>query len=174
MRYSDGKRQQGAVLAVALIILLALTLIGITGMQTTTLEEKMAGNLRDQNVAFQAAEAALRDGEDLVDGSVSTAAFDGTNGLYGSADSPPDYSLAATWTGTNSRAYTGSIPGATTAPRYFIQHLGAVSGTGGALNVRRYGGLRPNNVDVFRITARGTGGSNNSQVVLQTHFGKRF
>ncbi|WP_394752197.1 PilX N-terminal domain-containing pilus assembly protein [Crenothrix sp.] len=60
------KNQSGVVLVVSLIILVLLTLLGLTGMQTTSLEEKMAGNMRDKNMAFQAAEAALKAGEDKV------------------------------------------------------------------------------------------------------------
>jgi len=55
------RQQRGATLAIVLIFLVLVTLIGVTAMTTTTLEEKMAGNLREQNLAFQAAEAALRD-----------------------------------------------------------------------------------------------------------------
>ncbi len=59
-------KQQGAVLVVSLILLLIMTLIGVSAMRTTILEEKMAGNYRDSNIAFQAAEAALRDAENDV------------------------------------------------------------------------------------------------------------
>jgi type IV pilus assembly protein PilX len=48
---------------VALIILLLMTIIGTVAMRSTTLEERMAGNTRDMNLAFQAGEAALRAGE---------------------------------------------------------------------------------------------------------------
>ena len=58
-----GKTETGAVLVVSLLFLLVLTLIGLTGMQVTSLEEKMSGNMRDRNLAFQAAESALRAGE---------------------------------------------------------------------------------------------------------------
>lgn len=58
--------QSGSVLIVSLIFLLVLTLIGVTAMQGTSLEEKMAGNERSGTLAFQAAEAALRDGENWV------------------------------------------------------------------------------------------------------------
>jgi type IV pilus assembly protein PilX len=54
-------RQQGAVLIVALLFLVILTILGLTAMQGTTMEERMSGNSRDINVALQAAEAALRD-----------------------------------------------------------------------------------------------------------------
>ncbi len=61
-RHRDRQRQKGAVLVVSLMILLVLTLIGVTAMTTSTLEERMAGNLKDVNLAFQAAESTLRDG----------------------------------------------------------------------------------------------------------------
>jgi len=57
-RASNQVRQRGTVLVVSLIVLLVMTLIGITSMQTTVLEERMAGNLREHNLAFQAGEAA--------------------------------------------------------------------------------------------------------------------
>ncbi|AQZ34850.1 pilus assembly protein PilX [Pseudomonas sp. LPH1] len=61
--YSLPHRQQGAVLIVALIMLLLLTIIGLSSMRGTSLQENMAGNMRDINLALQAAEAALRQGE---------------------------------------------------------------------------------------------------------------
>ena len=57
------KNQNGSVLIVSLVILLLLMILGLTAMQSTTLEEKMSGNISERNTAFQAAEAALRDAE---------------------------------------------------------------------------------------------------------------
>ena len=48
------KCQEGAILITALLILLLLTIFGISTMDTNILEEKMAGNMRDRNSAFQA------------------------------------------------------------------------------------------------------------------------
>lgn len=59
-------RQRGAVLLVALIMLLLLTVLGAAAMRDTSLQERMAGNMRDQSLAFQAAEAALRFAEQKV------------------------------------------------------------------------------------------------------------
>lgn len=53
-------RQQGAVLIVSLIILLVLTLVGIAGMNTSVLQERMAVNAQNSNRAFQAAESSVR------------------------------------------------------------------------------------------------------------------
>jgi Tfp pilus assembly protein PilX len=50
-------------LIISLILLLLLTLISVSAMKTSSLEERMAGNDRDRNMAFQEAEAALRAGE---------------------------------------------------------------------------------------------------------------
>ena len=61
IQFHSIAQQRGATLAVVLIFLVLVTLIGVTAMSTTTLEEKMAGNQKEQNAAFQAAEAALRD-----------------------------------------------------------------------------------------------------------------
>ncbi|MEN8166315.1 MAG: PilX N-terminal domain-containing pilus assembly protein [Pseudomonadota bacterium] len=50
-------------LVTSLILLLVMTLLGLSAMQTSLMEETMAGNVRDHNLAFQAAEAALRDAD---------------------------------------------------------------------------------------------------------------
>jgi len=57
------RRQRGAVLVVGLIILVVLTLLSVQGMRSNLAQERMGSNMRERNVAFQAAEAALRVGE---------------------------------------------------------------------------------------------------------------
>src|SRR3972149_5447153 len=65
-KVSDTNRQRGSVLTISLLILIVLILIGVTNMGTTALEEKMSGNLRDQNLSFQAGESAVRAGEGWI------------------------------------------------------------------------------------------------------------
>lgn len=60
-RRAGVHRQRGAVLIVALLFLVILTMLGVTAMSGTMMEERMSGNSRDINIALQAAEAALRD-----------------------------------------------------------------------------------------------------------------
>ncbi|GHD48531.1 type IV pilus assembly protein PilX [Marinobacter persicus] len=57
---SGGSRQDGAVLVVSLIVLLVLTLIGVAGMNTSVMQERMAINSQNSNRAFQAAESTLQ------------------------------------------------------------------------------------------------------------------
>lgn len=52
-------RQSGAVLIVAMIILVILTLLGVTAMNTSSLQERIASNTQEQVHAFQAAETGL-------------------------------------------------------------------------------------------------------------------
>ena len=60
-------RERGSILIVSLGLLAILTLIGLSGANTTTLEERMSGNFRDQQVAFQSAEAVLADAESWIE-----------------------------------------------------------------------------------------------------------
>ena len=54
-----GYRSQGAALVVGLILLMVLTLLAISGMNTSTLELQMAGNMQYGEKAFQAAEYGI-------------------------------------------------------------------------------------------------------------------
>jgi len=63
IRTGTPGRERGAILIIALMFLVLLTIVGVASISSTTLEEKMAGNMREQVNAFQAAESALRDAE---------------------------------------------------------------------------------------------------------------
>ncbi len=53
------RRQAGATLIVGLVLLLVLTVVGVSGMNMATMEITMAGNAQFQQDAFQAAEEAI-------------------------------------------------------------------------------------------------------------------
>ncbi len=177
--------QKGAALAVSLIMLLVLTMVGVIGMQTTTMEEKMSGNGRDYNLAFQSAEIGLRAAETYLEGLITTTDFDsGTtnDGLISETETDPDYFSSDTWYSTNGSTVgsvqppylVSSLYGA--QPRYIVKYVAENNPDSNArLNVGGYGEkLAGAQVTVFRVTARGTGGTNDSQVLLQSHYGKRF
>ncbi len=63
-RSSAPFRNRGAVLFVALVILLLLTLLGVTAMQVTLLQERMSGNYRAQQQAFERSESRMVEGRD--------------------------------------------------------------------------------------------------------------
>ncbi len=55
--------QRGISLVIVMIFLVILSVLGVSAMQTSTLSSKVARNQLDRTLAFQAAEAALRDAE---------------------------------------------------------------------------------------------------------------
>lgn len=62
MAFSNAEplpRERGAALVVSLVILSVVTLLGVSSMQSSNTELKMAASQRDRGVAFEAAEAAL-------------------------------------------------------------------------------------------------------------------
>lgn len=50
--------QSGVALIIGLVLLITLTILGIGTLSTTSLEQRMAGNMGDLNLAFNAAETA--------------------------------------------------------------------------------------------------------------------
>lgn len=157
--------QKGVVLVTGLVFLVMMTILGVTAMQNTVLEERMAGNLRDENLAFQAAEAALREGERFLE-QITLPAFNGSDGLYHHASSPaPD---PMTWTGwtTSGKTTTTTITGAASQPRYIIEQLVSVpfQGTKGSAQQSPV----TNMSNMYRVIARGVGGTDSAVVVLQS------
>jgi type IV pilus assembly protein PilX len=152
---SNAAHQSGAVLIVSLIMLLLLTIIGITGSQVTGLEEKMAGNSRNYNLAFQAAESALRVGE---------AATKGSPVFYTGAQ-PINWADAAVTTYTS-----GVLTGVYQNPVYIIEALPKTAGTATGAEGSLEAGTPPpaTGTSWYRITARGTGGTANALVTLQS------
>jgi type IV pilus assembly protein PilX len=162
------RRQQGAVLITSLIILMVMTMIGLSSMQSTIVEEKMAGNMRDQAVAFQSAETALRTGENYL-GTPILPVFNNSNGLYQPASGMTDLPVWETidWSDT-SEVITVShlrIADAINNPVYIIEQLAEVVDSSGSLEA-----ALPKVSAYYRVTARASGTSIVSKVVLQSVF----
>jgi type IV pilus assembly protein PilX len=173
---SNRRRQRGAVLAVSLILLLVITLIAVSSMQGTVLEEKMAGNSLDRNLAFQSAESAVREAEMSIEGIASLGGFNGTAGKFGRTNPEPDPTYASTWSDNTQHIDAQESYGAYAPPQYFLKHFTTVTGTEGALNMSGYGDNKgTGDVTIFKITARGTGGNSDSaEVILRTYYGRIF
>lgn len=74
------RSQGGAVLYIALIMLILLALIGVIGMQIAGMQERMSANYRAVNLAFQRTEDVARDAECALESMVNrTAATPGCN-----------------------------------------------------------------------------------------------
>src|ERR1700709_2486251 len=95
--------QRGAVLFISLIMLLLLTLIGITAMQVTLLQERMAGGFRIQHQAFESTEGTLKDTRSLLN-----LAANSSGPLYYSADAALTGTNALPWSSWLTSEPTGS------------------------------------------------------------------
>jgi len=73
------ENQSGAVLYVALIMLVLLALIGVVALQVAGLQEKMSSNYQSTNLAFQRTEEAARTQEAQITGNVDTGILPSTN-----------------------------------------------------------------------------------------------
>lgn len=155
-------RQKGSALLVSLIMLLLITLVAVGGMQGTILQERMTGNLRDRDLAFQAAEAALREAETFL-GNNPNVDFNNANGLYEvNNDNHPDWRTRNVDDGNGARGFQGDFEGVFAQPEYYIEEITSLQPAGTETEV----GVSVPPVSYFRITARGFGGSSNTSVVL--------
>ncbi len=157
-------KQLGVVLVVVMILLFIVTLLGITGAKNTIMEERMAGNYRDTQIAFEAAEASLRVAEAAL---LNTTSFDAMkwDGTDGTHEADPSLDPSST---NNSVTVTDSIIVAqtNTNPKYYIERLPKITLPGSSLVVGyTYGAPK---IRFYRVTSYGYGKSPNVEVILQS------
>lgn len=153
-------RQQGAALLVALVLLVAVTLLGVSAMQGTILQERMSANQRDVEEAFNASEIGLRAGERALLNNPASFLSDeplaGNPGRYASDIADEDWEDfdPVNWpTGMDASNYA-SVP---------------------LFHVAYRGDICPDDVgaecdELFTVTARGTGRTDTTFVVLQSTY----
>lgn len=168
------QKQRGMTLVMALVMMIAVLLIGMSAAELAWQGEKASRAQRDRHVAFQAAEAALDDAEK----DIRSAVPDASRGLLTRAqgDAAPAWQVVdvsrAEDGGAGSVAY-GSLTGAAMEtgqgflpfkrPRYIVERIecrqpGDDAATGAAPHY------------CYRVTAIGFGAQPQTQVVLQSVF----
>lgn len=170
------KSQNGAVLIISLLMLLIMTLLGVTAMSSTTLQEKMAGNMRDRNTAMQASESALKAAEagltTLTARPLETPGCNTATCVWPRGVAPDLGNQSASWWTSNGLEYgnadTVEITGVSQDPRYVVEAQAYI----------------PDNLDAgqetitgksyYRITSRATGATDDAQVILQSTYVRRF
>lgn len=169
------RSQHGATLIVGLIILLVMTVIGVTGMKMTSMEEKMTGNARDRDLAFQAADSALRAGENCVEGQPAppnlidpstftcNAAVVG-GGFYPASGTAPIWETLSETGHWNVPAeavqFAGQLAHIDAQPSYVVEQVGIDYGS--------EAGTSAPPVRTFRITARAIGGTPDATAIVQS------
>ncbi len=179
------RTDRGFALITILLMTVVLAALALGAMNTSILQERMAGNARDANIALQSAEAALRDGEADVMASInSTSPFMSTcdAGLCVPPSMAATGALSApawqgiTWDSAHTRQYgqyTGAapLPSVARQPLYIIELLPNLPpGIGNSVNLGTQSTQQP---QVYRITARATGRNPATSVMLQSVFVKQ-
>jgi type IV pilus assembly protein PilX len=155
-----ARHQRGATLLVALIFIVIMAMIGVTAANVSTLQERMAGNTRDRDLALQAAEAALKDAELRL----ADATFRGDAVAFVATNPNNDAFWDRCFAGTAAPCaikYTPSNPLPTTGdgalaaqPQFIVERKPDIGTT-----------------QIYRVTARGVGGTRDAVVILQAEFG---
>ncbi|MGH8321277.1 MAG: pilus assembly PilX family protein [Gammaproteobacteria bacterium] len=176
---SHTSRQDGFVLIVALILLLVLTLLGLAAAMSSSLEERMAANARNHDLAFQSAEAGLSAAySGILQGLWSNADYAGnTNGLYlpatccgATAPWTSAWTVPGSWSSALSiaTAVPGlNISGVSQQPTFIIEEMPPVAPPGSNLAQQQNGSGSPP-VQPYRITVYASGGDQTTHVILQT------
>ena len=135
--------QRGAALVVSLILLLVMTILGVTALNSSILQGFMSASYQEQTVRLATAENILLEGEfdveELVANGVLTRA---TDGYYFNLDVDPALefdaaSLAEAWPA---------------ASNFVIEYMGEFEIPGESVAVG--GGLEDSLIHVFRVSAR--------------------
>jgi type IV pilus assembly protein PilX len=152
MKHAFHRRhqQRGATLIVLLVMLVIVTLLTVSSLRSTTQEERMAGNFRDRDKAFQAAEAAVQ----TCLNQVRTSAFTGpllTPVVATSANAQKaNWDKDDNWTdATKSTAVTITGANLDSSPRCMVEDLGFGS---------------------VRVTGRAVGANADTVVMLQATY----
>ena len=171
-RQRQRQRQRGMTLIVGLILLVMLMAISVIGFRNTTLSERMTGNVVDRNFSFQAAESAGKEALQVIEssgfssatlGHYATALTSGGTSKFWTQGAGAVVAVADCPT-TTSFSWT-SCAVSVTAP--YLSNLASAQYVIELLKIETYGGTGGTTVTTYRVTSRSTGGSGNSDVVLQ-------
>jgi len=172
----------------ALMFLLVLSVIGISTLNSTLMQEKMVSNTKDMNIAFQAAEAGLRDAEVDVSTNIDVGAVFSASCINGLCTPPStwpspssaDISKVIDWNDSSkTRAYgvytsAPALPTVATQPQYVIERLspppGLPANPGSSVGLGCGAGCVHSGGFAYRLTSLGTGVRPETRIVLQSTF----
>ncbi|SOZ35715.1 pilus assembly PilX family protein [Cupriavidus neocaledonicus] len=172
-----GAAPRGYVLIIGLLFLLILSLLSVTMFRGFGLQEKIAGNTREKQRAFEAAQGALQYGEWWL-GQGNGSAGAACNSVI-DANDPANLQVCA-----NALADPASLPWTPARAEYLPPSMRlATAGSPGGLNGNdvnyarapslyiHYLGLSPDGLSMlFRVTGAGYGGSDGTAAVVQSTY----
>ena len=175
--FNRSSHEYGVALIVTLIVLVIVTLLALASLRGTLLQERMSANLYDRELAFQAAETALREAENAIQ--ANAAAFDcDCSDKACVIPPPPNEACSTNWhtATTNLGSLVDVAP-----PQYYIERMGegplwgAEAECIGGADANQYGSRCWGYVAplFFRITARSAPVDGRAAVTLQVMVRRR-
>ncbi len=177
------RQQQGVSLLVVLVLLIVMSVLGVAVLRSSSMQERMSANLYDRSLAFQAAEAALRNVQEDILGNAALSDLQYGVSLKDWRTAHGGHPDCATDGFCNQDAATGTIEtpvpmsgttttadGKTLPYTYTLEYLGVGKGSTVAgicettFGLNSYQCQRP----MFRVTVRAEG-PGHAQVVLQAN-----
>lgn len=173
LRNAPHTPQRGFILVASLVILLIMSIVGVSMYRGAALQEKISGNLKDKTRALQAAQATLRHAEALLAQS-NTNPLALANSCNAALTAPTvcgnGVSIQNAPTAALTNGYTDTAPPGITAadisttggdgtyyayPQFYIQYLGLTSTGQG---------------QIYKITALAYGGSAAAVSIVQSTY----
>jgi type IV pilus assembly protein PilX len=162
----SARHQRGVALVVALLLLIVITLVGLAAVRGTIMQQRMASNQFDRQIAFQSAEAAMRAAQARVAANPDDIARNcQAGGVYCQGNPFDDPNLdtgkiITVTSGTGAGQFTKSSLAAS-QPQYVIENMGnwydpsTSTGYGQSANAHNYGAQGTSTTSVYyRVTAR--------------------
>lgn len=164
-------RSRGAALVVALILLLVMTILGITALNSSTLQGFMSSAYQQQTSTLTGVENVLleaeMDIEDIVTNGVGTRPHF-INLLDGSAEFSAGSGIAD-WEGIGAPADPIEAMGQFAFPsRFVIEYMGEFEVPGESIALG--GGLADSRIHIFRVSARGIEQQRGGTRIVQSYY----
>lgn len=175
---TTGRLQQGSVLLISMVLLIALSILGLSSMRTSLTEEKVARSIQDLNIASEAAESALRHGQRQLKTAYQKSFQAGFTKSHELGAEPPNlgdwenniYQLALgdMQVDQSSKAMNSNAKVAAWLPKYRLEEFsvpGNELDTGSSISLEE---KEPRSTSYFRVIARGVGMDGDNQVLLES------
>lgn len=172
-KITPPKKQQGVVIILGLLLMLVLTVLGIASMGKASLSEKITSNSRETQVAFNAAESALKDGENWLADQTTIVKSDATC-QSGCTVWPKDtltssnYKNDSWWNSSNATSFSSTLSGVSTQPAYTLEEHAFIpdelSPDAASKGIGYY---------YYKVTSKGIGANINSKVYLESIYVKK-
>ena len=166
-RLSSAPMQQcGAVLVVALLLLLVMTVLGVTALNSSTLQNFMSSAFQQQTTTLAGAENVLLEGEMDVEAIVASGVGTRTHFRDLTDDAETQFNVVNDWDKGLPVAQTiGEI---TITGSYFSEYMGEFEVPGES--IAEGGGLEDSKIHIFRVSARGGEANRGAVRTVQSHY----